>query len=415
MLPIAMSDTLLSAVPVQPSPDARLEQTGLRDFDAVFQALQNADSATPEMLTGEDEAAENTESSDVEEPCICTPVDLISQKSAPTDAGSDNVKAATDHIRRPVETQTREPARLGRPHVEQKPLAVSDVPQSEQSLDLKQNATTIAQTVLEGKLPQTSAMMPRRAPKPEVSTLVQAPAADTVEQPQAMQNLRGAPEADLIPAEPKRVRMQERIRENLLPAAPTSRAEHEPTIHGRASEPTTHQAKEPDPTPVAARPVVIDAVPQSSVALERLQTHQAASESVAPPHVQHETVRHVANQLAVVMLDPSGATTEISLNPEELGRVRLHMSTADNAITLTVSAERQDTTDLLRRNIETLAQEFRDLGYSDVSFAFGHGRSPDDPQNNADQSAAMVDEDVAETVMPLATDAVTSAGLDIRL
>lgn len=67
---------------------------------------------------------------------------------------------------------------------------------------------------------------------------------------------------------------------------------------------------------------------------------------------------------------------EITLSPEELGRVRLTLTTHDGALTMMVQADRPETLDLLRRNIDSLAQDFRDLGYQDLTFTFGQERNP---------------------------------------
>ena len=68
------------------------------------------------------------------------------------------------------------------------------------------------------------------------------------------------------------------------------------------------------------------------------------------------------------------------MSPEELGRVRLTLSTTEAGLTLSVLAERPETLDMMRRHIEQLAQEFRDLGFGDVSFSFGQ-QTQDNPQS----------------------------------
>ncbi|WP_168770533.1 flagellar hook-length control protein FliK [Flavimaricola marinus] len=90
-------------------------------------------------------------------------------------------------------------------------------------------------------------------------------------------------------------------------------------------------------------------------------------------------------QIARAAIQANGARTELILDPEELGKVRLNMVSDDRSITLHVMADRPDTLDLLRRNIETLEQEFRDLGFEDVTFAFGE-QAP--PQRQVDRPLA---------------------------
>lgn len=137
-----------------------------------------------------------------------------------------------------------------------------------------------------------------------------------------------------------------------------------------------------------------------------------ATAAVTPPSGS-QMAHHAATQIAQAMAGSAAGPTEISLNPEELGRVRLSMTAGDGAITLTIAAERPETTDLLRRNIDALAQEFRELGYDNLSFSFG---ATSDGEAGADEAA---DETMAEPTSetadaPLSTRADVT-GLDLRL
>ena len=86
---------------------------------------------------------------------------------------------------------------------------------------------------------------------------------------------------------------------------------------------------------------------------------------------------HVARQIVEIAQYVPNKPVEISLNPEELGRLRLSVSATDAGLVVNVVAERPETLDLLRRHISTLGQEFQSLGYEDVSFSFNDGKKPD--------------------------------------
>lgn len=142
-----------------------------------------------------------------------------------------------------------------------------------------------------------------------------------------------------------------------------------------------------------------------------------ATVTAAPATAGIETARHVAGQISVAVSGPGGRATEISLSPQELGRVRLHMTAVDQTITLHVIADRPETTDLLRRHIDVLAQEFRALGYEDIAFSFGDGTSAnsadtdgDDNHDRPQQAVSMKEPDinVIEATGP-------QTGLDLRL
>ena len=91
--------------------------------------------------------------------------------------------------------------------------------------------------------------------------------------------------------------------------------------------------------------------------------------------VRPEATRLVAAQMATALSEAQNKSVQISLSPEELGRVRMVLSTTDTGVAVSIMAERPETLDLMRRNIEQLAEEFRRLGYEDIKFDFSGGDS----------------------------------------
>lgn len=67
---------------------------------------------------------------------------------------------------------------------------------------------------------------------------------------------------------------------------------------------------------------------------------------------------------------------EIRLQPEELGRVRLTMLPGDLGVTVQVSAERPETLDLMRRNIDMLEADLMERGFTNLAFSFGEDAEP---------------------------------------
>ncbi|MDJ0825618.1 MAG: flagellar hook-length control protein FliK [Rhodobacter sp.] len=114
--------------------------------------------------------------------------------------------------------------------------------------------------------------------------------------------------------------------------------------------------------------------------------------SEARPATEPAIARQTALQIAEAARHLPDRPVEITLNPEELGRVRMTLSAADDAIVVTLAVERGETADLLRRHIETLAQEFRSLGYRDISFEFGGGHGGAGMDNPADQESQAKDQ-----------------------
>ncbi|WP_189367031.1 flagellar hook-length control protein FliK [Tateyamaria omphalii] len=132
-----------------------------------------------------------------------------------------------------------------------------------------------------------------------------------------------------------------------------------------------------------------------------------------------ELPQHVSQSVAEAFKKSPDKPIEIALNPAELGRVRMIMSTSETGITVTIGADRGDTLDLMRRNIDDLGKSLSDLGFEDVSFAFDQRRQhaePSEQSNDADPIA--VDETAApqQTLTPLArTSSLASTGIDMRL
>ncbi len=89
-------------------------------------------------------------------------------------------------------------------------------------------------------------------------------------------------------------------------------------------------------------------------------------------------------QLAKEMPVTAGQQVEITLSPEELGKVRMTLSSVDGGLTMLLVADRPETLDLMRRHIDQLARDFRDMGFELLTFAFADGQGdrapPDQPQ-----------------------------------
>ncbi|MFK7867944.1 MAG: flagellar hook-length control protein FliK [Roseobacter sp.] len=132
-----------------------------------------------------------------------------------------------------------------------------------------------------------------------------------------------------------------------------------------------------------------------------------------------ETSAMVGRQMAEALHRMPDQPVQLALSPKELGKVKMSISAGEQGITVSVIAERQETLDLMRRNINDLAKEFHSMGYSDVNFAFSEGRS-DEGQMNSDQKSPdgngpFDGNKVAENSVPNVIQMVASEGLDLRL
>ncbi|WP_282120344.1 flagellar hook-length control protein FliK [Ruegeria atlantica] len=107
-----------------------------------------------------------------------------------------------------------------------------------------------------------------------------------------------------------------------------------------------------------------------------------SSAQVMAQTARSETARAVAGQMAAVInTQPKSGSVEIALNPEELGRVSIMLNGRDDGLHLTISAERPETLEMMRRHLAVLEEEFKNFGLGDLSFDLG--TSEDADQNQA--------------------------------
>ena len=117
---------------------------------------------------------------------------------------------------------------------------------------------------------------------------------------------------------------------------------------------------------------------------------QLLTEAVVQPGTVHrpETPRLVAVQLAQAFFAKGERNVDVALNPEELGRVKMRVSTSETGITVVIQTERAETGDLMRRHIHELADEFRKMGFENVSFEFNGGGASGGQTSSEGESAS---------------------------
>lgn len=98
----------------------------------------------------------------------------------------------------------------------------------------------------------------------------------------------------------------------------------------------------------------------------------------------------IGRQLSDAMTGMPDRPVEIALSPEELGRVRMVITTTDGTVSLQVVAERPETVELMRRHADLLAQDLRQLGFDQLDLRFSgqsDGRAGEGPAGQPDQTA----------------------------
>jgi flagellar hook-length control protein FliK len=174
--------------------------------------------------------------------------------------------------------------------------------------------------------------------------------------------------------------------------------------------------------PLSLAEFALEATPDVVAAEITTDISSARVETAAQLQQQRtELPARIAAQLAQAAQTMPDAPIELALSPEELGNVRLTFNTSEGAINVVVVAERGETLDLMRRNIDTLAAEFREMGFKDVSFSFsqqgGQGFEDGEPGQSGgqDRMASEPQDPLAETSDPVRIALDGSGGVDLRL
>jgi len=109
---------------------------------------------------------------------------------------------------------------------------------------------------------------------------------------------------------------------------------------------------------------VWSASPTSSVG----DVQAPASLVVSNTAARADVPRHAAQQISASVQILADDTAEVSLNPEELGRVRIAISTLETGVLIALTAERGETVEMLRRHESDLETAFRDMGHTNIAF-----------------------------------------------
>lgn len=129
--------------------------------------------------------------------------------------------------------------------------------------------------------------------------------------------------------------------------------------------------------------------------------------------------RNIAVQIAQAAAGAERAV-EITLDPVELGTVRLTLQQSESGINVLNSAERPETIELMRRHASSLEEEFREIGYQDVEFSFSEHKKEGFPAGSDDKPTWLkVEESLGLISDQLGLSPVASGpaigGLDLRL
>ncbi|MFT4782540.1 MAG: flagellar hook-length control protein FliK [Paracoccaceae bacterium] len=186
----------------------------------------------------------------------------------------------------------------------------------------------------------------------------------------------------------------------------------------------------PQPTP---RTVVVDSQNMQKIDadLQGLTTTETRTSGFDPltssrTPLGANLAPQVSGQLITAMRTANGAPVELALHPEELGRIRMSFNQLETGLVISISADRPETSDLMRRHIEQFARDMAKDGFEDVTFDFGDAPKQDqNAQDTFEHMTGQGDVDDTATGMPPLNERASQpsvrdntagvSGLDLRM
>ena len=156
-----------------------------------------------------------------------------------------------------------------------------------------------------------------------------------------------------------------------------------------------------------------DVTAELGVASAAEATNAAVRSEALPIRVEAASRAIPAQMHDIARRLPDGVV-EVTLSPEELGRVRVSMQASESGMTVQITAERPETLELMRRHIDVLAGELRGQGHTGLAFSFAQNGK--DHSENETRNQSVPDDNMPDAPLPKTTATLRDAGrLDLRL
>lgn len=164
-----------------------------------------------------------------------------------------------------------------------------------------------------------------------------------------------------------------------------------------------------------AKPYPSASIPPSTEQLIHNPSPDSALRTMTAP--LNGVDQQVIRQMLYIIERNRDGSIRVALDPPELGSVAMRVQGTGDTLSIVLMGERGETTDLLRRNLEPLAQELSRLGYGsvDIDLADRRRRQAEPPAPHTEASAANNDDGNEETKPMPQRKLSTEQGLDLRL
>ncbi len=118
---------------------------------------------------------------------------------------------------------------------------------------------------------------------------------------------------------------------------------------------------------------------------------------------------------AIITLREAGGQIDVSLTPDDLGRLTIKLEHTANGALVTLAAERPETQEMMRRQMEHLQNQFKGMGFDNLSFSFEQNQTESHTDERAGERENLSGTIPTDQNMATIALTVSAGGLDIRI
>lgn len=147
----------------------------------------------------------------------------------------------------------------------------------------------------------------------------------------------------------------------------------------------------------------------------------STTSTATTPHAIRADASQIVGQMSASIRRNGLGQTEVALNPPELGSLKISLESRDSGMVVSISADKPETMDLIRRHIDQLEQDLIEMGYSSLTFDFASsgeqasGDAGESPQDGGTGTMMSGEDAPAEVPLIGAGPRQGASGVDIRL
>ncbi|MEM1274940.1 MAG: flagellar hook-length control protein FliK [Pseudomonadota bacterium] len=281
---------------------------------------------------------------------------------------------------------------------------------------------TVPATATDGTVDPSEAVPELDIPAPQVKAPANTAAPASVPVPQAIQQVV-ATKPDLRSSAVSGPIMSAASDSAAETAAPKALQAPETPAPTSIAPPTQTLARSQSDTTLRSAVSVIDLTAPSAVETSAVgsqegptRTRDGVQADLPLPRQERVVSQSIAAQITQAVRGQESGRFEISLDPPELGRVTVTLSTTGDSVSAQVASDRPEIGEMLRRHNDMLHRELTNAGFRNISLDFGfqqQGGAMRDPGQSSGDGSQPETQDTVDAVTQRSS--YTGSGLDLRV